>query len=268
MMFRMGYFSTYVAETSPDLSRPCTDILSSLHKLYFASYNPLHWLASHSKCTETQSCCPRKHSVSCFITGWFSTVSHSQLPVSTQEAEPPVTSAVCNGDLEASRGEHVRRLRSVALNDSTIDWSDWPCWWPVLSCLAYSRWTVDVALSRQIDFKVSEPALFGCKQLLWHARSLNNKHGIIWLHASLFRLQSNLNKLAKKKKTLVWGISMRTDPALISSCVQQCVKGQYRPCIATKKSTDSSLWVWASLLELIQEEMQCTNIERDSHTDV
>lgn len=28
--------------------------------------------------------------------------------MSTQEAEPPVTSAVCNGDLEANQGEHVR----------------------------------------------------------------------------------------------------------------------------------------------------------------
>lgn len=40
-------------------------------------------------------------------------MSHSQSLVSTQEAEPPVTSAVCNGDLEANQGEHVRPLLLV-----------------------------------------------------------------------------------------------------------------------------------------------------------
>lgn len=38
----------------------------------------------------------------------LSVVSHSHPLVSTQEAEPPISSAVCNGDLDPNRGEHVR----------------------------------------------------------------------------------------------------------------------------------------------------------------
>lgn len=52
-------------------------------------------------------------------------ILNSQSLVSTQEAEPPVTSAVCNGDLEANQGEHVRPLLPVRSfwNDPAYDWS-------------------------------------------------------------------------------------------------------------------------------------------------
>lgn len=43
----------------------------------------------------------------------LSAVNHSQSLVSTQEAEPAVTSAASNHNLEANQGEHVRPLLPV-----------------------------------------------------------------------------------------------------------------------------------------------------------
>lgn len=64
----------------------------------------------------------------------FTEVICSQSLVSTQEAEPMVTSPECSGNLEANRGEHVRSAAS--------DWLHPKCCRP-----ASERYRLDVAVA-------------------------------------------------------------------------------------------------------------------------
>lgn len=194
----MGFFSTYFAKTS--------QTVSGLHRYIWpiqisVSHNCLLWCVSTDKMQwklmflpaisalkpkhvqrNTVSDVPRQVNFTCTI---FSTVNHSQSLVSTQEAEPPVTSAVCNGDLEAKQGEHVRPLLPV--QSCWLVCIEWSCYWliwsvlqvtsVVLSCSTMSinsghfkawKWfclSDRCCLWRGTDFKVEVPCLFSVAPL-------------------------------------------------------------------------------------------------------